>query len=381
MRLVYFSPSKWRAQAQRPHFFAKYFLERVGNEVLWVEPVPGRFPGLRDLWRPGLERERGEPNIEGIEMVSIGGLPVEPIPGVRRLNTEIFGRKAMDRIKQAGREGAWLVIGKPVSPALAAIPFFNPEQIFYDAMDDFPLFFSGLARNSSTRIEKDIARSVSMVLASSTELVKKFKEQGVTVQEVRNAYDPEAITRKSARCARNKIGFVGTIAHWFDWELVVSVARALPDFTVELVGPLSSRKPRDLPANIDLIGPCPHVEAMRYVEGFCAGLIPFRDRSLIQAVDPVKFYEYRAFGIPTLSTRVGQMAYRGQDEGVFFLDNAQSLQQLAATVNEALGWSAPEEGLDPWLNENTWRARFARSNLFGEVEGVERDGRCPLEAM
>ncbi len=49
---------------------------------------------------------------------------------------------------------------------------------------------------------------------------------------------------------------------------------------------------------------------------FDVGLIPFKQNALTAAVDPIKYYEYRALALPVISTDFGEMHERGDLPGL-----------------------------------------------------------------
>ena len=94
---------------------------------------------------------------------------------------------------------------------------------------------------------------------------------------------------------------------------------------------------------------------------FSAGLIPFRCDALTAGVDPIKYYEYRAAGLPVLSTSFGEMALRGRDDGVYFLDRTDN---LAGTVAAALGHRCDPAEANRFRRQNSWTSRFHESDGF-----------------
>ena len=50
MRLLYFAPVPWDSYEQRPHYFARHWLD-LGGAVLWIDPYPSRLPRWNDLRR------------------------------------------------------------------------------------------------------------------------------------------------------------------------------------------------------------------------------------------------------------------------------------------------------------------------------------------
>jgi hypothetical protein len=85
------------------------------------------------------------------------------------------------------------------------------------------------------------------------------------------------------------------------------------------------------------------------------GLIPFKKTDLTASVDPIKYYEYRALGLPILSTRFGEMALRESQKGVFFVDKYSDLEKQ---VKEALTCRSDIVEIEGFRKANSWDARF-----------------------
>lgn len=123
------------------------------------------------------------------------------------------------------------------------------------------------------------------------------------------------------RADRNVIGYLGHMTEaWFDWQKLIELAHALPEVTIEMIGP-GAREIGSLPLNIRLLGPMTHEEALPVVDRWKVGLIPFQESRLTYGVDPNKLYEYIAFGIKTVSAPMGSVegapgtwVYRTQEE-------------------------------------------------------------------
>ena len=78
-------------------------------------------------------------------------------------------------------------------------------------------------------------------------------------------------------------------------------------------------------------------------------------------MDPIKYYEYRAAGLPVLSTSFGEMALRGRGDGVYFLDRG---DDLAAAVAAALRHRYDMAEIDRFQHDNNWTSRFEQSVGF-----------------
>jgi len=88
---------------------------------------------------------------------------------------------------------------------------------------------------------------------------------------------------------------------------------------------------------------------------FDVGLIPFANNDVTAYVDPVKYYEYRALGLPVLSTRFGEMTHRGAADGVYFWDQLTSGDVNIASLTEN---ASDKERTQEFCELNSWKRRF-----------------------
>ncbi len=421
MQLLYFAPVQADSYAQRSHFMVRALLDWGIESALWVNPYPCRLPRWSDLRRSGGCRDERTPLDPRIEVLDVPALPVEPLPLGPWLNRCVVGRGAWRRIEQfaggriehfaggadipvcqerrvaqgrqeclphhreglphGGEERELLVgVGRPCALALAALSRLSAAASFYDAMDNFPEFHRGLSRRSMRRCEDAIAAKVDLIVASSTFLAGKFLARGRRVEKVLNAYEetrrlgdgetgssdailfsprlPLSPSPPLPLFSSPVLGYLGCIGRWFDWPLVVRLAEAMPQARIELVGPCVVGPPCRLPANVTLLPACEQAQIGRHLARFSAGLIPFRRDALTAGVDPIKYYDYRAAGLPVLSTRFGEMALRGAGDGVYFLDGPGGFAQA---VRAALARRRDPLETERFRRNNTWTARFRHS--------------------
>lgn len=367
MRLVYFSPVPWASFHQRPHHFVKWFNERTGGEVVWVEPYPTRLPTAGDFF-PSVQAKT---NVEvfqpdWLRVLRPFALPIEPLPILCGVNS-IFWQRVYDEIESfVINNSCQIVVGKPSKLALNVLKLFPQIVSYYDAMDDFPAFYSGLSRLSMASVERAVSDRAGGVLASSRSLVEKFVAYGKKVSPALNACNLSSLP--SVECCLKKkfkmpavVGYVGTIGQWFDWQLVLTLARQNPAVIFRLIGPLHTLPPQDIPANIEVLPARPHAEAIRAMLDFSAGLIPFQLSELTSSVDPIKYYEYRAMGLPVISTAFGEMAFRQDELGVFIVRETTS---VGTVVKNALEMSSNESDVQNFHMKNCWPARFDQCGLF-----------------
>jgi hypothetical protein len=361
--LLYFAPVPWDSYLQRPHYVAKHFLQRGGRRVVWIDPYPTRLPMMADI-RTVLRRRLVTPRPPNLTVVKPGALPIEPLATGRWLNRHVLWHRLHRRLPQfSGGKQLIVGIGRPHSLALAALERLDPASSFYDAMDDFPEFYRGAAKRAASMSEQAIASNVTTIFTASSGLWTKFAPHGGKRQLVANGFDMASLPPLAPRPTGTPVlGYVGTVGSWFDWPLVVRLARAVPNASIHIVGPLYVAAPHRHPANIKLFPACSHERAIEHIARFSVGLIPFKCNKLTQSVDPIKYYAYRAMGLSVLTTPFGEMAQRGPGDGAFLLDERLGLE---ASAYAALGASrANDAAVEEFRAAYSWERRFDEAGLF-----------------
>jgi hypothetical protein len=364
MRLIYLSPLPWCSFTQRPHEFVSYFHEKTSGEVLWIDPYPTRLPSLMDFTRA---KENKGDNFravpEWLTVVCPRALPIEPVPIICACN-KLLWSSVIRQARVFSKKGkTTLAVGKPSALALDLLNSVNIETSLYDAMDNFPAFYSGISKYAMARHEQAIAQRVTRLLVSSSKLAEKFSLHSKKTFLVLNACrdDLPLPHFKASNIDHPVIGYIGTLGKWFDWEILISLARNYPNYRFRLIGPVFSESTNKLPSNVDLLPPLEHSAALEAMRGFDVGLIPFKRNSLTEAVDPIKYYEYRAMGLPVLSTAFGEMLVHGKEEGVFLLNEECNAK---ATFDEALQYHSKESSIMLFREQNSWKRRFFNAELF-----------------
>lgn len=376
MRLLYLSALPWHSFEQRPHKFVRWFQNRFHASVTWVEPYPSRWP----RWSDFVDRQRSNQRElqltalpEWLDLIRVPSLPIEPAPLLNFVHYKMWQRFVCREKLRCRSTPTTLVVGKPSELALVCLEELRVVSSVYDAMDDFPAFHSGGAEHAMRGREMQIAKTVNAVMASSSALVSKFALLSRQVRHVGNAYDGQEMARPALQNLRlqhvakswerpSVFGYVGTIASWFDWRWVVELANSLPNAEIRLIGPIHCPVPA-LPANVRLCPPCTHFEALSSMAQFDVGLIPFLKNRLTDSVDPIKYHEYRALGLPVVSTSFGEMPmYAEKDSGLLLLNLVKESVSLDLTKIDLL---LSHNNENHSIQRTDWTCRFNEvSELF-----------------
>ncbi|WP_312072915.1 glycosyltransferase [Atlantibacter sp.] len=305
--------------SQRPHYFIQHALHAGVSEVLWINPYPGRLPNFQDFV-PG--RHAKEPTgrlvLKNLYVESVQPIvPLEPFHKLFKLVNSKSLNNIIKKIIDFKDEKTIIVVGKPSLLAMELCLNFSWRRIVFDAMDNYPAFFSGYSSKSMKKLEQKIADFADNIICTSHPLESKFANYATKVQRCLNACTPSFLQKRNSIKQLDDdsitFGYVGTIASWFDWEWVITLANLHPNHKIRLVGPLKTLKPRGLPSNIIFDKPISHDDVPAFLSEIDVGLIPFLDNEITHYVDPIKYYEYRSSELPILSTKFGEMTWHHND--------------------------------------------------------------------
>ena len=152
------------------------------------------------------------------------------------------------------------------------------------------------------------------LLEIKTPLSKRVElvQNGVDVEHYQSAL--EASPHPFARPWRKPVlGYLGSIhAERVDLALVEALARALPEATIALVGPIllgeKERARLENLANVALTGAVAFEQAPAVLREFDVFLVPHVESDFTRSLNPLKLGEYLAIGKPIVSTRVAGFA-------------------------------------------------------------------------
>lgn len=231
----------------------------------------------------------------------------------------------------------------------------------YECRDDWHEFsLAGQAPWYEIEFEAHIARNVDRVVSVSPALAARLESFGLergSVEVVPNGYSrvfrgPEvrAYLERGRPEAERVVGYFGHLtAAWFDWDLVLSHARANPDLRYELIG-FGAPERIALPENVVLRDAMPQAELVIQARRWSAAIIPFRFGRLAAGVDPIKIYEYLALGLPTVSVHMMQLErlpyvelYRDAAEYSTAIARALETRPAVSVIDQALEGAAWDE--------------------------------------
>jgi len=150
---------------------------------------------------------------------------------------------------------------------------------------------------------------------------------------------------------KNIIYFGSMYGEWFDWGALKTAAMRNPDTGFVMIGePPADRT--NMPANILFLGMRQNFELAAYLAASDAAIIPFRPGKLVDAVSPIKVFEYLFSGKPVITLRMPEVdGY----PGVYQADNEEHFAELCSLRQIRAPFPAEKE---LFVSANTWNHRL-----------------------
>lgn len=244
----------------------------------------------------------------------------------------------------------------------SVISSLGADKIFYDCSDDY-LHFKSSGPHAHV-IEKSLIQLADIVFVSSRKLLElKSRLAPRMMHYLPNAVDYARFQeylmteRKILWETKPVVGYVGHIAEWIDFDLIAHLLRSNPNLFFVFIGMVEGNVRTVFSSlqrrfeNIINIPPQPYNRIAVYINSFNVAIIPFRRTPIVEAVDPLKLYEYAACGKPIVSTYWNELE---PHRGMIYL--ASSKNQFSDYLRIAIH-SQQTAKLKTFAMENTWQKR------------------------
>ncbi|MCD4822547.1 MAG: glycosyltransferase [Methanococcoides sp.] len=188
-------------------------------------------------------------------------------------------------------------------------------MVVFDYIDD-KLSFSNVPSWMKIYLDRLIEKANIIFVASSYlhQNITKHREHnvhfignGVDIDHFKEAMTDIPIPDDVKNIKKPIVGYIGALSDWVDFDIIESIAREYPDYSVVLVGPEFPNVKNKIDSlkefpNIFVFGKKPYEELPNYLKFFDTCIIPFKINDLTISSNPVKFYEYIAAGKSVIST-------------------------------------------------------------------------------
>ena len=342
------------------------------NRVLFVESLGLRRPQLagRDLARIARRLRRGlQPPraADGLHVLSPLVLPFHGSRAARAVNRRLLAALVRRATRRLGMRRP--ILWGYVPQAEILLQALDPELVVYHCVDDIAAQ-TRIDTASFRGAEQRFAARADLVLASAPALAARMRGLSSNVLYAPNVADVDLFARalqpgpedpSLTGLAHPLIVFTGAIvAVKLDIPLLVALARARPQWSFALVGPVGPGEPRadvsalSREANIHLLGRRSYEQLPDVLRSADAGLIPYALNELTRSIFPMKVYEYLAAGLPVIATPLPALAEIPE------VATAADAAALAELLDDALAADTPERraARSHAAAEHSWERRL-----------------------
>lgn len=225
-------------------------------------------------------------------------------------------------------------------------------------------------------LDQALVKRANLIITTASKLAEELNDYKEKVHNLPNSADYDYFSRIGSADDLNGnitrsikkpvIGYLGTIHEGLDIELILKLAGLKKEWSFLLVGPVQSGKLegtsnfkglKDMP-NVILTGWLDWAKLPGYLKLFDVGIIPYRlDCEFNQYVDPNKFHEYMAMGLPVASTSLPEMGK--YSEWVELADTPDAFRDAIEMVLKQNDENQKSKRIN-YARGNSWKQRSAK---------------------
>ncbi len=280
----------------------------------------------------------------------------------------------------AREQGQWLdakllavLIEFPLSDFLPLIRQIKSHRgvVIYDLLDAWDTALGGKWYSHET--ENEIIGASQVLVATVPTLAECLSAQSsrnvVLLPNAvdRHLFDPRKLYPRPADLpSADWIAiYVGALwGEWFDWDLLVEIARQNPHAAVVVIGEYQGQCPVHLP-NLHFLGLKVQKELPAFLAHSHVAILPWKINRITQATSPLKVYEYLSMHKPVVAPNIAPL--RGLP-GVWCASNK---EEFIARLNEARAKAFPSAAVTRFIELNNWQVRV--ENLIAAIEQAHKE--------
>ncbi len=155
-----------------------------------------------------------------------------------------------------------------------------------------------------------------------------------------------------------RVLYIGMIDDWFDVDLLYKSAMKLQGYSFILIGDsnICLKKLESL-SNIFILGSKEHKDISKYLANSDIGIIPFKINDFVDSINPVKIYEYSAYGLKVISTKFKEV--ENLNNYFSIVENEEKFISELVKKN-----SQNSQQIEKWLVKQDWKLKALEAVQF-----------------
>ena len=370
--IICISTQDWNSLWTRKQRFMRKF-SRQDNKVLYIESQPSfiSLGIIKSDWKRFF-RWLGGPQKRETNLY-VGTLPLvlpffQMFPIVNKINNWVILKILRHWQKRLRINNPILWTYTPYSGYF--IGKLGEKLAVYDCVDEFSVVKGLVKGKTIKRLEEELIKKVNLVIVTHKNLLQSKKTLTKNIYLISNAADidhfkktffpgtPVALEIKSI--PKPIIGFLGSIQYWIDLDLIRFIAKARPDWSIVLVGPIGRLAKIDKIKNLKnvyLLGRRKYQNLPSYLKAFDVCINPYKIDEVAENCSPLKLYEYLASGKPIVSVDMPEA--RKFEELIEIGQNySDFLKKIQKVLNHFPESSVGIEARTKEAKKNSWDSRF-----------------------
>jgi len=373
------------------HHYIRLF-QKAGYDCLWLGPAVSPLHIFKPdalnrhrfkVWRKGVRAVEGIGWLIPLTLLFYYNLPLLRSLSIGR-NQYRFSLPALGRqLKKAGFASVDLLWC--AGPAAYSLLDLVPHRVSCYRLADRLDQFSGIPGNVG-QLQKDLIRRVDFVLTTSlalTEWARSVRENNIYYlpNGVSNIFFENKVSLPDDFPQDKKpvVVYAGTLDTRFDLETLTHAVQNIKECHFLIIGPLTYEELKpglnnlQEEDNFTWLGAKDYLQLPAYLQGSAAGIIPFYLNELTEAVNPIKYYEYLASGLPVVAPPLRELMMMKGPLHVYH-DKADFCAALRQALKERKEKAGLQERFRDFAREHTWESRFKEILAVFESKIDQRSG-------
>lgn len=345
-KMLYLSHVDWNWIKQRPQFIAEGLKACFDVSVLY-------------MFQNGRRNTLQKRSHKGEDVSPLFSIPFAGRMGgiAEKINTSFMKIQLSYHIRRTKPD--YIYFTYPLQAEI--LPDFFNGKIIYDCMDNHTALCLEKQKGKIALLEKKLIEKADHILVSSNNLIKTLVERygaqfALKMNLIRNGYNGEILDTTEedpVKKATFTISYIGTVGRWFNFDFVIKSLEDMPNLRYKIIGPVDVHAPQS--DQIEYTGTIEHNELFDSVKETDCLVMPFVLNEIVEAVDPVKLYEYINYNMNILCVKYDEVE-RFSPFVHFYTDYDSYKEQIEAMMRDnSLKYSA--ETRRRFLIENSWSAR------------------------